>query len=174
MTEKQLGTVSYLRKQILFSCLSHSLSPEHAYHSWDWFCLLSSRCPLSLPWAKTLGLSLATAEQDSLTSIENRFILGEDLASYLVTEIGTRAIAFKRITYYWQSDRAAENWCLRKAIWGFPGILFSAVFVPNEDSKCSWESSSKACSGVSQQKEERKNCRKPSNCLRKLSSQKVH
>lgn len=49
--------------------------------------------------------------------------------------------------------RAAENWCLRKAIWGFPGILFSAVFVPNEDSKCSWESSSKACSGVSQLKD---------------------
>lgn len=101
MKEKQLGTVSYLRKQILFSCLSHGLSPEHAYHGLDWFCLLPlSSCPLSLLWAKTLGLSLATAEQDSLTPIGNRFILGEDLASYLVTEIGTRAIAFKRTTYY--------------------------------------------------------------------------
>lgn len=100
MKEKQLGTVSYLRKQILFSCLSHSLSPERAYHGLDCFCLLPFSCPLSLPWAKTLGLSLATAEQDSLTPVENRFILGEDLASYLVTEIGTRAIAFKRTTYY--------------------------------------------------------------------------
>lgn len=61
----------------------------------------SFSCPLSLLWAKTSDLSLAKAEQDSLTPIENRFILGEDLASYLVTEIGTRAIAFKRTTYYW-------------------------------------------------------------------------
>lgn len=92
MKEKQLGTVSYLKKQIL--------SPEHAYHGLGWFCLLPFSCSLSLPQAKTLGFSLATAEQDSLTPIENRFILGEDLASYLVTEIGTRATAFKRITYY--------------------------------------------------------------------------
>lgn len=98
MKEKQLGTVSYLRKQIMFLCLRHSLSPEHA--CLDWFCLLPFSCPSSLPWAKTLGLSLATAEQVSLTPVENRFILGEDLASYLATEIGTRAIAFKKTTYY--------------------------------------------------------------------------
>lgn len=141
-----------------FHVLATAYHLNTAYHGLDWFCLLPFSCPLSLPWAKTLGLSFATAEQDSPTPIENRFILGEDLASYLITEIGTRVIAFLKGPLITESEaarvtRAAENWCLRKVIWGFPGILFSAVFVPNEDSECSRESSSKACSGVSQQKD---------------------
>lgn len=46
-------------------------------------------CFSSLPWAKTLGLSLGTAEQDFITPVENRFILGKDLPSHLATETET-------------------------------------------------------------------------------------
>lgn len=75
------------------SCFHVSTAAYHLnthHHGLDCFFYCHPfSCSLALPWAKTLGLSFGTAEQDFLTAVENRFIPGKDLAYYPVTETGT-------------------------------------------------------------------------------------